>query len=180
MVKIIIGLTGEMASGKTTGAKYLQKKYSATIYRFSDILKGTLQRLHKQNNRKNLQEVSTMFRTVFGEDALAKAIAEDVRADNNKIVAVDGVRRLGDIEHLKKIEGFRLVYMETDLEICHQRISQRNEKIDDQGKTLSEFKKDRQREAEQQIRGLKKFSDFVIDNNGTLEELHEQIDKLVK
>jgi dephospho-CoA kinase len=180
MSKIIIGLTGEMASGKTMTASYLQEKHGAAVYRFSDILRDTLKRLHKENKRKNLQEVSTMFRTVFGEDALAKAIAEDVRADNNKIIAIDGVRRLGDIEHLKKIEGFRLVYIETDLEVCHQRISQRNEKIDDQGKTLSEFKKDRQREAEQQIGGLKKFSDFVINNNGTLDELYKQIDRLVK
>ncbi len=180
MPKIIIGLTGEMASGKTTVARYLQEKYGATIYRFSDILRDTLKRLHKENERKNLQDVSTMFRSVFGEDALAKAVAEDVKSDDNKIIAVDGVRRLGDIKHLKKIGGFKLVYMETDLEICHQRISRRNENVDDFGKTLEEFKKDRQREAEQQIRELKNLADVVIENNGTLNELYQQIDELVK
>lgn len=180
MAKVIIGLTGEMASGKTTVASYLQKKYGATVYRFSDILRDTLKRLHKESERKNLQEISTMFRTVFGEDALAKAVAEDVRESNSKIVAVDGVRRLGDIEHLKKIDGFNLMYLDADLEICHQRIAKRNENTDDLGKTLAEFKKDRQREAEQQIRDLKEFADFTIDNNGTLRELYSQIDELVK
>ncbi len=180
MSKIIIGLTGEMASGKTTTASYLQEKHRASVYRFSDILRDTLKRLHKENKRKNLQEVSTMFREIFGEDALAKAVAEDVKADSNRIIAIDGVRRLGDIEQLKRIEGFKLAYLEADLEVCHQRISKRNENMDDQGKTLSEFKKDRQREAEQQIRELKKFANFVVDNNGTLDELYKQIDRLVK
>ncbi len=180
MAKIIIGLTGEMASGKSTVAKYLQNKYGAVGYRFSNILRDALSRIHKENIRENLQTMSTMLRKTYGEDVLAKAMAGDAKNAQNDIVVVDGVRRLGDIEHLKKLPGFKLVYMEADIKKCHERIAQREENVDDKGKTFEEFQKDRAREAERQIKELKKFADIVIDNDGSLEELYEQVDKFIK
>ena len=179
MNKIILGISGEMASGKTTITKYLQKNYKAATYRFSDILRDSLDRIHKDCSRENLQEMSTLLRIAFGEDALAKSIAQDVKKDSSKLIVIDGVRRLGDIEHLRRVEGFKLVYVDTKLEKCHQRIVIRNENSDDKGKTLEEFKKDRQREAEQQIKELKNVADINIYNDGSLEELYKQLDKIV-
>ncbi len=180
MAKIIIGLTGEMASGKSTVAKYLQDKYGAVGYRFSNILRDALSRIHQDNSRENLQTMSTMLRKTYGEDTLAKAMAGDAQNDENDIVVVDGVRRLGDIEHLKRLPGFKLVYMEADIRKCHERIAAREENVDDKGKTFEEFQKDRNREAEQQITELKNFADIVIDNDGDLNGLYEEVDKIIK
>ncbi|MEA3323075.1 MAG: hypothetical protein U9Q12_02535, partial [Patescibacteria group bacterium] len=134
---------------------------------------------HQDNKRENLQIMSTMLRSTYGEDVLAKAMAGDAKNDKNDIVVVDGVRRLGDIEHLKKIIGFKLIYMETDIQKCHERISIRNENVDDNGKTFAQFEKDRGREAEQQIKELKAFADVVIDNDDVVEKLHKQIDEII-
>lgn len=179
MKKIILGLAGEMASGKSSVAKYVSDKYEADVFRFSNILRDALGRIHKDNSRENLQMMSTMLREVFGEDILARAMADDAKKTHSDIVAVDGVRRLGDIEHLKKLKGFHLIYLEADIEKCHARLSIRGENVDDNGKTFEEFKKDRAREAERQIVELKAFADVVIDNNGTLDELHDKIDKFI-
>jgi len=179
MTKIIVGLTGEMASGKSTVAKYLEQNHKAQVYRFSDILRDSLKKIHRDNNREHLQTMSTMLRSTYGEDVLARAMAGDAQSEKNNIVAVDGVRRLGDIEHLKKLSGFVLVYMETDIKKCHERIALRNENVDDKGKTFEEFKKDRAREAERQIVELKKFADFVINNDNSVDDLYQQIDKMI-
>jgi len=180
MAKIIIGLTGEMASGKSTVARYLQQERGANVYRFSNILRDALSRIHQDNKRENLQTMSTMLRETYGEDVLARAMAGDALNDINDIVAVDGVRRLGDIEHLKKLSGFKLIYIEANIEKCHQRISIRNENVDDNGKTFEQFKEDRGREAEQQIVELKAFADIVIDNNGDIDDLYQQVDEFLK
>ena len=180
MAKIIVGLTGEMASGKSTIAKYLQREHGAVVYRFSNILRDALKRIHQDNKRENLQTMSTMLRETYGEDVLAKAMAGDAKNDINDIVVVDGVRRLGDIEHLKKLSGFKLIYTEADIEKCHQRISVRNENVDDNGKTFEQFKEDRSREAEQQITELKAFADIIVDNNGDVDSLYQQTDKFIK
>lgn len=179
MEKIILGLAGEISSGKGTVAKYVCEKHSGSAHRFSTILSDVLKRMHLEVNRENLQKTSTMLREYFFDDILSSVIATDVENDPHKIIAIDGVRRLADIAYLKKLEGFKLVYIEADLEKRFERITKRGEKTDDSQKTLEEFKKDHEREAELQIKDLKSKADFVVDNNGNFEDLFRQIDEII-
>jgi dephospho-CoA kinase len=180
MEKIILGITGEIAAGKGTTAKYLIDKYGATTHRFSTALRDVAQRMYLEESRENLQKISTMMRENFSDDILSRVIYHDVVNDKNEIIAIDGVRRLGDIEFLKQIPGFKLIYVDTSMENRYERIIQRGENVDDKGKTFEEFKKDHQREAELQIKDLKNTAEFVVDNNGTLEDLYLQIDEIIK
>ena len=107
--KIIIGLTGEICAGKGIIVKYLEQKHGAASYRFSTMLRDLLGRLYLPVSRENMQFMSTAIRQYFGEDILAKVIAEDVKKDTNNIIVVDGVRRVPDIKYLREIPGFKLV-----------------------------------------------------------------------
>jgi dephospho-CoA kinase len=179
MQKIILGLAGEMASGKGTVAKYLVKKYKGNSHRFSTMLRDLAKRMYLEENRNNMQKISEIFRQNFGEDILSKVIYHDVENDQHQIVAVDGVRRASDIKYLKTFPNFKLIYIETDLEKRFKRTKARYENTDDATKTFAEFKKDQKKEAELQIRGLKVKADFVVDNNGSFKELYAQIDKII-
>jgi len=180
MQKIILGFAGEIASGKGTAAKHLIDKYGSGYFRFSTIMRDVLKRLHLEESRENAQKASLALRQNFGEDILSKVISRDVENDGHEIIAVDGVRRLSDIKHLKNIPGFRLVYIEADIEKRFERIVKRGENVDDKNKTFEEFRKDSEREAETQIKGLKARADFVIDNNGAIAELYGKIDGIVE
>jgi len=46
--KIIIGLVGQMASGKGTIAEYLRDKHGADFFTFSTVLRDVLNRLHQK------------------------------------------------------------------------------------------------------------------------------------
>lgn len=179
-MKIILGFAGEIAGGKGTAAKYLIEKYGSGYYRFSTILRDLLKRLHLEESRENTQKISTVLRQNFGEDILSRVISEDVASDKNKIIAVDGVRRLSDIRYLKSLPGFRLVYIEADIRKRYERIVKRGENVDDRNKTFEQFRKDNEGEAEAQIKGLKSHAGFVVDNNGTVEQLYEKIDRIVE
>lgn len=178
--KIILGLAGEMAAGKGTVAGYIEKKHSGSSHRFSTMLRDVAKRMHLEESRENLQKISTIFRESFFDDILSSVIAKDVEDDEHEIIAIDGVRRIADILYLKKLPGFRLVYIDADIENRFSRITNRRENVDDSGKSFEEFKKDHEREAELQIKGLKNEADFVIDNNGSFEELYRQIDKIIE
>jgi len=180
MKKIILGLTGEIASGKGTAVNYLIEKHGASSYRFSSIMRDVLDRLHLEHSRELLQRASSMLRENFGENIFARVIAQDIQGDKNPIIVVDGIRRPEDLEILRENPNFKLVFIEVSLEKRYERIIKRGENTDDKTKTLEEFKFDAQREAELTIAGLKERADFVLDNNGTPEELERQIEKLLK
>ena len=178
--KIILGFVGPIASGKGTACGYLNEKYQAQTYRFSTMLYDILNRVNLETNRENLQKVSSVLRQNFGDDLMAKTIAFDVTKAESQIVSVDGVRREPDIKYLREIPGFYLISIDANAEIRHKRLIGRGEKTDDNTKTFEQFLEDEKKEAEQQIKAVAKKADFQIDNNGTLEQLYEQIEKIMK
>lgn len=178
--KIVLAIAGEIASGKNEMADYIAKKYKGRAYRSSEVLRDILERLSLLETRENMQKVSTMIRQYFGEDIISKVAVSDLFKVKNKIIAINGVRRMSDIEILRKDFNVKLVYIEADAEKRFARIKKRAENPDDKKKTFLEFKKDHAREAEKQIVGLKKEADYVIENNGTRKEFYRKIDGVIK
>ena len=127
-----------------------------------------------------MQELSSSLRKTFGDDLLASIIAKDVSNDEAEIVVVDGVRRLPDIKYLRELPGFSLVALQTDQKTRWERMTKRGENPDDLQKTFEQFKIDEQAEAEQHIAEVAKTAEFVLNNNGSLEDLHNQIKNILK
>lgn len=180
MEKKIICLAGELASGKGAVSDYIKERYSGEYYRFSDAFRKILDVLHLTCNRKNLSNLSLHIRKAFGEDVLSQAMVGDIEKSASRIIVIDGMRRIEEIDELQKLPGFQLVFVDTDLETRFERIKKRGENADDCTKTLEEFKKDHTQNADVTIKDLKEKADNIIDNNGTLEELHMQVDELVR
>lgn len=178
--KIIIGFVGLLASGKGTSATYLNSKYKAGSYRFSSILGDICSRLYLQKNRDNLIKLSEAVRSIFGDNILAETIANDAINDQNNIIVIDGIRRLGDIEKLKNLKNFILVEIFADSEKRYNRLVERKEKTDDATKTYEQFLDDHKRSTEISINDVLPLAKEKIDNNGTFEQLYSQIDALVK
>lgn len=178
--KIIFGFAGPMSSGKDTAANYLAKKYAGVNYSFSTMLKDVLERYHLEFNRDNLIKISEAMRERFGEDILAKTIAEDVKNDQNKIISISNVRRLADIKFLSDIPGFVLIAIDAEPKIRYERLVKRAEKSDDVNKTYEQFLADQQRSTETTIPEVMSKAQETINNDGTLENLYSQLDELIK
>jgi dephospho-CoA kinase len=179
MKKTIIGLVGELASGKDVTKKYLQDNYGASCHRFSTILRDVLGRLYLPIVRENLQDLSTILRGRFGEDLLAKIIAEDVKNDPHEIIVVDGIRRDADMAYLKTLPGFVLLSLEVEPKTRYERLIKRQENADDASKTYEQFLADGQKETELEIPHVMASANYKINNNGTLEELYRQIENII-
>ena len=115
MPKIIIALAGPIASGKEAVKKYLEEKYGASSYKFSNPLRDVLKRLHLPISRENIQDISTWLRARFGNDLLATIITADAIDDAGEIVIIDGARRLQDVAHLRALPEFKLVGVDADI-----------------------------------------------------------------
>lgn len=178
--KIVIGLVGRLACGKGTVAEYLKEKYEANVYRYSTILRDVLSRLYLEINRVNMQDLSTALREKFGEDLLAKVITEDVKKDPNKLIVVDGVRRMNDIKYLINEKGFFLTKVTAKPETRYKRITSRGENVDDTQKTYAEFLADETKEADAGIPTVMAKARREINNDGNLDDLYKQTDNLIK
>jgi len=180
MKKVILGFAGEIASGKGTAAAYIEESYEGRAYSYSGPLRDIARRLYLAESRDHMQRLSTMLRENFHDNILSDVLFQDIKKDEKNVIAIDGVRRMADIASMQKLEGFRLVYIETEMRTRYERIVQRGQNSDDNEKTFEEFKEDHKREAETQIRGLKEKANFVVDNNGSFDELYKQLDEIIK
>ena len=179
MKKTIVGLVGELSSGKDVTKKYLQDNYGASCHRFSTILRDVLGRLYLPITRENLQDLSTILRGRFGEDLLAKIIAEDVKNDPHEIIVVDGIRRDADMAYLKALPGFVLLSLEVEARTRYERLIKRQENADDTSKTYEQFLADGRKETELEIPHVMARANYKINNNGTFEELYRQIENII-
>lgn len=176
--KIIIGLVGEMAAGKSTATEYLKEKHLAVTFRFSDMLRDILKRIHVEPERSNLQSLSTFLRQTYGEDIMSKVIARDVDASNALIIITEGIRRPSDITYLREVQGFHIIAINASEKTRYERIIKRRENPDDATKTWEQFQTEGNQESEQKIKEIAEIADFKINNDGTIEDLKKQLDEI--
>jgi len=177
--KIIIGLAGEIACGKGAVVNYLVKKHKASPYRYSRILRDILDRVYEEQTRKNMTNLSKLLRTNFGENILSKTLARDIKQDKNKLIVFDGLRRLPELNVFKKIPGFILIRVVGDPKIRYKRFIKRNENPGDNKKTYRQFLRDLKGVSDYEIPEVMKLADFEINNDGSIKDLHRQIDQII-
>lgn len=179
MDKKILGFIGPMSSGKGTVAEYFKSKYDAETIRFSTTLREILDILHLPHTRENTQKMFLILAEGFGQSVLSRVIANKINNSNKKLVIVEGIRRPADLEFLEKIPGFRLVGITADVKTRFLRLKERNENTDDSSKTLEQFLQEHKVGTEIYIEDLMKKAITTVNNDGSLNELYLQLDKLV-
>lgn len=180
MAKLILGVAGEMGSGKEAVSKHLVQSYHANAHNFSQILNDVLNRLYLDITRENQTPLSGILRKTFGEDILAKVMYRDSVDDVSDVVVIQGIRRHEDMKFLKQLPNFKLLYIDADMETRFERVKVRGEKVNDSKMSFEEFKKTHEYETEQTILDLRSYADYTLNNNGAYTELYKQIDEIMK
>jgi dephospho-CoA kinase len=173
----VIGISGEPGAGKDTVKEYLVKRYGAQSLSFSLILKDILSRLSLPLARKNYAALAEALRKAFGEHILATVLSIDARNSSKSMVVIDGIRKVAELEELRRLPNFYFIFVETDLRIRYERIKRRGTKADDREKTFEEFAQDHEHAADREVYVLKEMADAVIENNDTAQSLFARIDE---
>ena len=183
---MIIGLTGRNASGKGEVANYLKSKGFA-YYSLSDVIREEATKRGLEHSRDNLIELGNELRQNFAPNYLAQQINLKIKGilENNpkQDFVIDSIRSPFEAKELMKNKDFNLVGIDAPVELRFQRLLERNRLGD--AKTLDDFKKQEEREnlksnTNQQLDATFGMAKEIILNNGTLEELHQKIDDLLK
>lgn len=168
--KNVIGLSGKIASGKTTAAKYIET-YGFKYTRYSQVLESMLKQDNKDVNRENLQDLGSKMN--INQIEFSKRVYEIISSYDN--IVIDGLRHPEDYTFFFEIYGFnfKLLYIEAFEKEKEQRY------IAD-GKTSKEYKNAIINSAEYEIPKLKNFSDKVIENNKSIEEFKEKLTNILQ
>lgn len=182
-MKAIIGLVGENGSGKDTFTTFFRAAaapFSVRKLRFSDVLSDTLKMWDIELSRSNLQNLAIIMDNEYGKGTLTHATEKRIKEDGSDLIVLEGIRWHTDVPMLKKFENSYLVYVTADPNVRFDRLKQRGEKAGEADLTFERFGKEEQAATETQIPQIGKKADFKIENNGTLDEFREKVEKFYR
>jgi len=177
---IVIGLVGEIASGKDAIGRFLQKEYGVEIISFSQLLRDILNILGLPQNRENMVWLGVDLRNRFGQNVLGEAIFNQIQKSQAKLVCLPNVRIKNDIVQLKDDPNFHLISVIADPRVRYNRLLSRGQNSDDAAKTWEEFLADSLLPTEVTIKELAEHAEFSIENNACLAHLFKQVRNIMK
>lgn len=180
MPSLIIGLVGQAGCGKGTIARYFKEKHGATTFSFSTSMRDVLRRLHLAETRDHLIKVSEVLREGFGEDLFSRVIAEDARGAKTDLVVIEGIRRQMDLATLSPLPNFVLVAIDVSDQVRYERMRGRGQNAGEAHMTWEQFLAEEQRSTEISIPGVMKEAAHRLRNDGSVEELTEHVEELLK
>jgi len=174
---MIIGLTGENCAGKSTVAEHLKKK-SFYFYSLSDVIREELRAEGKAITRENLIEKGNALREVHGPGALGLRMVEKIQDDKNYVI--DSIRNPAEVEELKKLGRFCLIYVTAPQEVRFKRTKKRQREEDPQTfdafVEIEKIEMENEDKTKQNLVGTFALADKKINNAGSMNQLHDQID----
>jgi len=154
--RMVVGISGQIAAGKTTAARHLEKS-SMAYARFSEVLADELEAEGKPVNRGTLQEIGSRIRETLGQRWLEKKLLERVK--NSEHIVFDGLRFVEDRAFFIETFGPRFAHfhIEASKEV-------RKLRYVETGKSAEEFDKAESHLVEIESQSLSKFADEIIEN----------------
>ncbi|MBN1568477.1 MAG: AAA family ATPase [Acidobacteria bacterium] len=177
---MIIGLTGKNGSGKTAVSEYLKSR-GFEYYSLSDEIREEIRSRGLEITREVLIDIGNELREKFGPGVLAERILRNLGSDRNYVI--DSIRNPQEVEVFQRRSDFTLLALEADQKIRFERSCARGR----ENATLSfqQFVEEEAREldstnpANQQLQATLQKADMIVYNDGTLENLHQSLDKML-
>lgn len=177
----VIGAVGQNGSGKDEVLKYLRAKYGVPFLSTGDMVREIAANEGVEPTRDNLGKISDRYFREFGKGYFVKLLADKIQHTGWKVAGISGIRALEDVSMLKDIFGKDFVLINvyiTDPQVRYSRMTKRNEERDPH--SYEEFlRQDKAEEELFHIKEAEKLADYSISNDGTLDNLHLEIDRLV-
>lgn len=180
---LIIGITGTIGAGKGTIVEYLKEKqnfvhYSVRTYLLSEILNRRL-----PQNRDSMVSVANELRKNNSPSFITDELFA-MAQKNNQNAIIESIRTPGEVESLRNKSTFILLAVDADPMIRFDRIKRRKSETDhiDYDTFISNEKREMTTNDpnKQNLKKCIEMADFVINNNGTVQDLYQQIDKILK
>ena len=177
----LIGITGTLGSGKGTVVEYLVNTKGFVYFSVTAFLRAEVERRGITPNRIAYHDLANEYR-MQGSTRLMEAVyrsALPVLARRESVV-IEAQHTPEEVRFIQSKGGIEFA-VDAAIETRYRRITARGSEKD--RVTFEAFKEIEERELsgrevhEQNLRGAIEAADYRLTNDGTLEELHQQIDR---
>lgn len=179
---MIIGLTGPMASGKSTVVDALLKD-GFKLTTLSDMVREETAQRGLPAERTTFQNVAQSLRETFGAGILGKKAFEKIETEGGEKWIVDGIRNPAEIDELKRATSFILIANIAPEDLIIRRILSRKREDDTLDEAAIRIKLRREMgEGEppegQQVQKCIDLADYVFENTMPMNEVETEFMKL--
>jgi dephospho-CoA kinase len=176
-----MGITGTNGAGKGTVVDYLIKKKGFKHFSASGLITEELIKKNRPVNRDNMILMGNELRAKNGANYLARELLRRASKENANSI-IESIRTPGEVEELKKNNGI-LIAVEANQRLRYERNLKRGSTKDKV--SFEEFVAQEKQEMvsddpnKQNLSACKKAADYVIENNGTIDELNQKVKELL-
>ncbi len=192
MAKTVIGVVGQIGSGKDTAIGFL-KKQGFSDFSLSDQIRVELKKQGRLDfTRKEIQDLGDQMRAKHGDDYWARQAWEQAMASGQDKLVISGIRHPAEVEFVKTQPNASLLAVIADQRLRFERklaaakkdpTSVRSDDKDlltwEGFKKADERETKEQKEHSQQVSKVVAMADFTVENNGTVEELGKKMDEVL-
>jgi dephospho-CoA kinase len=178
---MLIGITGTNGAGKGAVVEYLVSQKGFSRYSGRTIILEQLEEKQLPNKRGTMREVANDLRREHGPAYIMEKLYEMAKDDTNAVL--ESVRTIGEAEFLKS-KGAKIIAVDANKETRFERVSSMSHDVTPltfEEFTLMEDREMASSEAwDMNVFGVMQLADARIMNDGTVDELHQQIDEALK
>ena len=179
---MIIGLTGTNGAGKGAFVEYLVQKKGFTHYSGRALITEEIEKRGLLVDRSSMRIVANDLRATLGPAYIAETYYNRAIGSGHDAV-IESIRALKEAEFLKE-KGAYIFAVDADRRIRYERIVRRGsttDKVDFDTWVIQEEREWGNSEAyDMNVPAVMQMADFTFQNNGTPEELHARVDKVLQ
>jgi dephospho-CoA kinase len=181
---MIIGITGSLGGGKGTVVEYLIEKKGFAHYSSSGLLIELLEARGETVDRDGMNRMANELRTANPIGGVPAETFKRYQADGSPSNAIfEALHNVAEVKFIQSVGGV-VLGVTADPNIRYERILSRGSVKDNV--TKEQFFTQQKREEEgtgdptkSNIFDAIKVADFVIENNGSVKELHDKVDDIL-
>jgi len=185
---IIFGIVSTIAAGRTRAVNYLRRQYGFMYFSLADHLKDIAHQQGIIPNRAQLQELGNKVRKMYGPSFLAERLrlSRSWIETNHPFIIVDSFKNRAEVREFRKQGRFNLISIDAPEEKREQTLRDRTsprdygaedfEEIDELDRGSFEDTLPYHLEVDKVI----KIANEPIINDGSIDDLHIAIDKIVE
>ena len=180
---MLIGVTGTDGSGKGMVVEYLLKHKGFVHYSARELITTEIGKRGLSKSRENTRIVANDMRRQHGNDVIVATALKKIKEQGVTDAVVESIRALAEAKTLKENGGI-LLAVDANQTLRYQRVVARGSETDHI--TFEEFKAQEMLEMnDPDPHGMQKakvmeLADATILNEGSLEELHRDIEQFLQ